>query len=781
MAKITRQDGVIVDGIMVGEHIFELPPMPAKKDILFSDLPREQQYWRRQTDIPDLFYEWTAELEEAEETVYRGKKLLSISTKDLGDADDYRLGNNPPNKQTGFKGSVAWFQGRELHRRKHGVWFMNDGEPTYITGHHYFGLQWCKLKDVDNLVEEGSPYGMYLQFQRDFFYFYEICKSSKVARGGFVVKPKKTGVTNLMAIICLNEGTLNKQKLIRMMSTSQKIANKTIFSYIDFALQGMPTILTPSIRTWNLGEVYFGMSEKKNSKAGTMTRATNEEFFDTHVTTVPTANNAFDSLTNYLAWIDEFTKIITEAQPKELHEITKDTVIQGFSRKGTIIYTGYTQEFNDDSFFEGREIFMESKLKTIDPATGMTKSMLICYTMLAQHGLFGQVKDGKMEGIDKHGRPILEDIWKKINDYLDQNKNDPLKIQGFKRRFPTSENDPWSDSSGEGTLFDNIRLSMQLQEIEEDESLGKYAYEDFNLEFNKHPELKKEPSLKGVQTQYDFTNIRVNYVPVTDEQKIAGAEHGRFNWFDKEWTPQLFLNEHLNKLTVDRKTGMLKPRLDCPFFASLDPTDYSLKSEVVMGSMNSLHVFVMPNGMLNGYFGKDVTNKRLMVEYLYRPQKPSDTLFDVIKCVLFFGCYILIENNKSWITTKMIEMGLGNFIMVINEDGGMEPYRDGAKQTLFSVQTGTVGKLVVAGKNHLGEPDRTHDMDNIKGLLKSKNVLKQLMKFKPEDTKVYDAAMSYLEGLWGIDNFLGYRAREEYKINKRGGGIVGQAIKNLLQ
>ena len=765
--------------IPVGEHFFELPKQPPLKDILYSDLPKEKQYWRRQTDIPELFYEWTADIPEAETTYRSGKMLAGISSKDMGESDDFQTGQNAPNQESGFKGSIGWFQGRELHRRRHGMWFMNNGVPTYITGHHYFALQWCKLKDVQNLVEEGSPYGMYLRFQRDFFYFYEICKYSQVARGGFVVKPKKTGVTNLMAIICLNEGTLNKQKLIRMMSTSQKVANKTIFSYIDFALQGMPTILTPSIRTWNLGEVYFGMSEKKNSKAGTQTRETNKEFFDTHITTVPTANNAFDSLTNYLAFVDEFTKIITEASPKELHEITKDTVIQGFSRKGTIMYTCYTQEFNDTSFFESRDIFNESRLKTVDPSTGMTKSNLICYTMLAQHGLFGDIKNGKMEGVDKYGEPILEDIWKKINDFLEQNKNDPLKIQGFKRRFPTTENDPWSDSSGEGTLFDNVRLGMQLQEIEMDESLGVYAYEDFNLQFEIDPKLKTEPTLKGVNTYYEFKG-RIDYVPVTDEQKIAGAEHGRFKWFDKHWTPASFLARELNNLAIDKKNGLLRPRLNNPFFASFDPTDYALKSEVVIASSNSLHVFILPNGELNGWFKKDITNKRLIVEYLYRPQKPRDTLWDVVKCVLYFGCYILIENNKSWITTQMIEIGLGNFIMVINKDGGMEPYREGAGQKMFSVQTGTVDKLVVAGKNHLGEAVKGNDMDNIRGLLKSKNVIKQLQNFKQENTREYDAAMSYLEGLWGIDNYLGYRAREEYKISKRGNGTIAQAIKGLL-
>ena len=33
----------------------------------------------------------------------------------------------------------------EFKRREEGFWFMNNGEPTYITGTHYMYLQWSKM------------------------------------------------------------------------------------------------------------------------------------------------------------------------------------------------------------------------------------------------------------------------------------------------------------------------------------------------------------------------------------------------------------------------------------------------------------------------------------------------------------------------------------------------------------------------------------------------------------------------------------------------------------
>ena len=102
---------------------FKLPPKPKKKDILFSDLKKKDQKWTR-TELPDAISEETA-------------------------------------------ASHSKFINKEFDRRKEGVWFMNNGKPTYITGEHYYYLNWCKL-DI------GYP--EYRDRDRRFFIFWEICK-----------------------------------------------------------------------------------------------------------------------------------------------------------------------------------------------------------------------------------------------------------------------------------------------------------------------------------------------------------------------------------------------------------------------------------------------------------------------------------------------------------------------------------------------------------------------------------------------------------------------------
>ena len=722
--------------IQVGEHTFETPEIPPKKQILFWDKKKSEQYWRRAdaiSDLPDYFLEWNESIEEdAPLTIRDGKKLRALSVKDTK--------------------ILREFRDREIRRRIEGVWFMNDGEPTYLTGNHYFNLTWFAMIKVDNYVEPGSPYGMYMQFQRDFFYFYEICKRTKYGRGGMVVKPKKTAVTMAMSSICLNEGTTRKQLLIRMMSTKQKDANASCFRYIDFAVSRMPTILTPAIANWNTFAVSFGMPEKKNSKAAGKLRDTNTEYLDCLITTVPTANNSFDTLTNDIAWVDEYTKIIDTASPKSLHEITIDTVMLGSSRKGTIMYTNYTQEENDDSFEEGRQVWVDSALGTVDEVTGMTKSKLIRYAMLEQHGKFGEVKDGVLTMVDKHGKPNIGEIFEDLNQQLNQIKGSPSKVQGFHRRHPTEESHPWMEAGGETQMFDVLRISAQLQQIEMDESVG-ILPDDFDLEFEIPPKKIDEAS-----TLCEFRG-KVKLRTYTREEKMEG-KFGKFNWYDKQWTPQDWLIKHLNILAVDSGNKLLKPRIDTPFFATCDPTNYALKKDIVVGSKNAIQVFILNTPYLNGLFGENVTNKRLMAEYLYRHDKPNDTLMDAIKVVLYFGCYILIESNMSWMASRMIEMGLGNFVLMINEETGiLEPYSKNKKQKYFTSQGQTIGRYFLAGVHHLKEPEIAGEIDNIK-YIKSYHVLKQLLKIKPEDTTKYDAAVCYLEGLYGMEWFYGWREQQ---------------------
>lgn len=719
--------------IQLGEHTFTTPPEPPRKEILFHNLPKKEQYWKRSAvikDIPPFFFDWHRDVEEdALQTMYDDRGvLLSLSREDTTKLMDVR--------------------DQEIRRMMEGAWFMNNGIATYITGGHYAVLMWLPMLSCINHVEAGSQYAAYLQFQRNYCYIIEVAKTTKVAKGVDVVKPKKTGITYLQALLFLADAMTHRGSYYRIMSIKEETAKKVNFACISFAVEKLPQVLTPDYRK-NLGAIFFENSDttsKRSSRKKSLI-----DFLHSGIETVATVNNAFDSSKNAGAWVDEQSKIKDGADPEKIHNITLNSVMQGVIRIGYIIYTHYVSDINDDSYEKARTIYYDSKLRTIDPATGRTKSGLICYALLAKHGIFGLC--------DKYGDPDVEGINEYINTELNQRKNNPGALRSWRRQMPTSEEDCWQEGAGEYTIFNNIRLGEKKHKLDDDESVANFPYFDFNFEWT------ASPIMDEVAQKYSFPGtLRIK--KFSHDERMNGVKPGVFKWYRPEWTPSHWLEKNINKLSRDSK-GQLKPRENTPFYASVDPTQYSGAKDVTVASNNAMQVFVLPDAELNGIVGKMVTNKRLIVEYLYRPDSPRETLMHVIQTILYFGCYVLVESNAAWLATRLKEVGLGSFLILVNKDTGLlEPYRgEWAEQKLFISQkserggTDTIGDYVMAGKAYLNEVE---PIDNIE-TLESTTIIKQLMDFDPENTRRFDAAVCFLVGQMGMNAYLGWKVRSSKK------------------
>ena len=754
MEKVKYQQGECIT-IQIGEHTYVTPPMPAKEEFLFWENKPEDQYWRRGElikEFPKEFFDWHDEQTEAghgveldaKKTEYISGKLVSIDKELSALIFDKE-------SETGRVGLME----REMRRRVHGVWFFNNGEPTYLTGDHYAILMWLPMLGGTNRVEVGSEYGQYYQFQRDACYYFEICEKIEYARGGVFVKPKKTGLTRLVALICLNRAMTRAQKNIRVMSITEDTAKESIMKPARYAADKVPNVLMPSRSKQNEGEILFGPPDGARGALRKRKTARPIEYLHTMYCTVPTRREAFDTLTNYIAFTDEFPKIKESTYPAELLEATLPTVKEGLSeRMGTIFWVSYVPEKTDKSFLQSRQIYKDSKLRTrkTNPVTGEpygdTNSKLICHTLVASEGMFGCC--------DKYGKPILSRVLEEIRKEIEDCNGDPIKIQAARRQYPMTEQDPWKETGREETPFDNVRLSAKAEVLEDLQSVSAFPYKDFNLSFEKMPVKKKDSE------HFNFEgSIRMKWI--TDEEKNAGAGHGRWKWIRPEWTPDWFLEKHLNKVKKDPKTGMLMPNRDAPFFISIDPTKYRISKNTGKGSKNAIKVFILPDAGINAEIGKNVTNRRLFCSYSFRHNKPSDTLNDIIATILLFGCMVQIESNVSTWVTKLIEMGLGNFVLMVNKEGALEPWSEHKEQYYFTSNKQQIDQYFDAGAEFLGEPMAPGEIDNIDYLEDLETIL-QLMMIRKDNTTEFDDAVAYLQGQMGIDAWLGWkRANDKQK------------------
>lgn len=746
---ITNENGERCQSIQVGEHTFVTPPIPPKKDIIGWDKPQADQYWKRQMDFPDFFLKWAPDCQmNADKTKRRDDgSFESLSKKDTKE--------------------LIFYQDRELIRRQEGVWFMNNGELTYLTGDHYFALQWCAFDGVKNHVETHSKYGSYMQFQRDFFYFFKIAETTPYGYGGYFIKPKKTGITQCMAAVCLNRATMMRNRNVKVMSTDEKNCKKVNFRYISYAIGHLPNILCPSIQTLNLGQVYFAPEEVAKSKSA-RSRQTNSDYLYSDISTIPTVYNAFDQSLNYIAWCDEFPKI---DQPAATHNPTIASVKLGFDREGTIMYTSYVPEnksedgkqVSQNAIKEAKTLYFDSKLSTIEANTSMTKSKLICHTLTVQEGNFGMV--------DKYGKPRVKEIWAELEENYNTSKHNLNQLVSYKKQNPTNEDEPWMEGGESKSIFNVIRLGLRMKEVEIQKAAGTLPIVTGELMWSTPPKYNERTR------EYDFKDASVWFRKDVDKELMQGKPRGNFHFYRHEEMP----TETLNSFSTDRYNRLRKPSIDTPFFMSLDPTNYGLKKMISAGSQNAMMCFMLPSAKLDAMFGKRVSN-RLCMQYLCRRDKPDDTVWDIVKAILYFGCYILIEGNMPGMATRIIELGLGNYILVRNKAGGFEPYREYNKQKYYVTSNNgdksTIDEYIQSTKNYIGEPDNG-EFDNLDNLY-SLEIMSNLTQFEPENTRQYDAGVAFMIGVMGMDAYIGWQISEKKKRRTEVDGFAAMALRAAI-
>jgi len=163
--------------IDLGEgFICHLPPPSDPSQIINYGLPREEQYWKRQP-LPDYYQERSIEEEYKRNQEYH--LVISGQKKAVTYCDPI----------------LERYRRREWHRRMFGVWFYNDGVPTYITNHHYWYLQWCRWDHKEN---DGYPF--YYEYSKNNFYIRQWCEENPRSLGYLFVGPRAGGK-------CLGIGT----------------------------------------------------------------------------------------------------------------------------------------------------------------------------------------------------------------------------------------------------------------------------------------------------------------------------------------------------------------------------------------------------------------------------------------------------------------------------------------------------------------------------------------------------------------------------------------------
>jgi hypothetical protein len=666
---VISKTGQIGDVVCIAGLYIALPPTPKK--CLQRHNSKAEQYWEREL-LP--------------------KQLLRIQSI-------FQWNEMPSD----FKNRWVDYIENEFDCRENGVWFMNNGVPTYITGSHYMYLQWSS-------IDIGYP--DFREANRIYWIFWEACRADSRSFGMIYLKIRRSGFSFMSSSECVNVGTLARDARIGILSKTGSDAKKMFTDKVVPINSRLPFFFKPIMDGMDKPktELAFRVPASKITKKN-MYDTENEiiEGLDTSIDWKNTEDNSYDGEKLLFLAHDESGKWTKPNNIKENWRVTKTCLRLGSKIIGKCMM-GSTSNALSKGGQNYKDMFEDSNVKNRN-ANGQTKSGL--------YALFIPM-EWNMEGfIDRYGMPVfykpessiigVDNMMIKngaINYWeaeVDSLKNDADALNEFYRQFPRTESHAFRDESKQ-SLFN---LTKIYQQIDYNDSL-----------------IKEHFTTRGSFHWRDgMKDTKVVFTP-----DIRGR-------FVVAWTPAKHLQNNIHF-----RNGVKHPGNEHIGSFGCDSYDIS----AVVGGRGS-------NGALHGltkFNMDDAPSNEFFLEYVARPQTAEIFFEEVLMACVFYGMPILIENNKPRLLYHFKNRGYRHYCLnrpdkqynkltkTERELGGIPNSSEDVKQSHASAIESYIEKYV--GIDFTGDYRDGGDM----GTMPFTRTLEDWAKFDINDRTKFDASIS---------------------------------------
>jgi len=544
-----------------GDYQYKLPKMPSKEeDILFYDKKKENQFWV------------TPEIKNV-------KKMRSMAEK----IEYIEYWRN------------AWLNG---------LWFFNNGEPTYING-----------MMVDHLVFNtfaNRKFG-FTESQCEDFYFRELVLKNDDWEGMVWVKPRRYGAT-------MEEITTATYILLSGFYNNISIQSDTLKKAKDLVLA--PLVDSFLTRPQWMRERFYQSNGRipQNEfklKPNVEVKEDEDTFLGGVVRIYPTITKAVDGTENMY----EFSKWPSNANPRETLDINKKTV-RNVGRIGKVSCLSTTGD--SDSVIESTQEWIklvgESKLHE---GQLKTKSGLVKRFVSAIHSKFLPP-----HFTDKYGRVNIEQAEQAVYDEI--NKKEPNTKEWYyeKRKLPLTEADALI-AALDISYFSRVRNGARRDEL-------------MQMEHQPYEKGMFDTSFSGkVGFERDANGIWMVAVhPYVDAAKGIDTRN-RFK----------------------QQNGFYYPVRNPEFFASIDPIRY-LKEDTKSKHLSRFCGLIHKKF---DHFGSGIQNKYAAM-LLYRPDDPREGNIEMAKACKYYGSPVMYERNIPTPKDDFTSMNMLPFMLIDPKD-----------------------------------------------------------------------------------------------------------------
>jgi hypothetical protein len=583
---VISKDGTIGDIYDIDGLKIALPPTP--KFIYKRSKKKEDQYWERKEEPAEL------------------KKIHSIFQWQR--------------KSKEFKNRWVDYIETEFDRREQGFWFMNNGEPTYITGSHYKYMQW-------DSIDIGYP--EFREANRILWLFWEACVADKRCYGMSYLKIRRSGFSFMASSELNNVGTLSRNARLGILSKTGADAKKMFTDKVVPIFNKQPFFFKP---------VQDGMDKPKTELAFRVpaSKITKKNMYieedensvdglDTTIDWKNTDDNSYDGEKLLRLAHDESGKVLPPNNILNNWRVTKTCLRLGRKIIGKCMMGSTCNALNKGGS-NFKSLYFDSKVGNRNK-NGQTKS--------GMYALFIPMEDN-MEGfIDRYGMPVHRkpekpiigvdgelidngaiDFWEAEVDSL---KNDADALNEFYRQYPRSESHAFRDES-KSSIFNLTKIYDQI---------------DYN---------------DGAMNSHMVTRGSFHWKNGEKDTEVVWSpdRNGRFL---VSWLPPKSMQ---NKYYM--KNGRKYPANE--LIGSFGCDSYDISGTVGGGGSNgALH------GVTKFHMSDGAPTNEIFLEYIARPQTAEIFFEEVLMALVFYGMPILAENNKPRLLYHLKNRGYRGYSM----------------------------------------------------------------------------------------------------------------------
>ncbi len=651
-------------------------------------LPKSEQYFRY-VEIPES-------LEKIYSTVARKKGILPKDIKHEMLYDEIRENRDE------YKEAELFIQ-REIFRKLNGYWFFNNGKPTYVTGWHYYFLNYCKLSNSGE--NKDRPY--YRDKQRRMAIFYKYAYSYDKERYNYWVSYMHEGKEGIKPF---NEPRAAQAFVDDLRKNGGR-------AYLDKYYQEIPA----KRRT------VHGITQPKTRREGYTVFICCILYCI--ITERPQMNAWIQALTEDDSVDKVFRKIIVEmvyrmpfwfvpfhdndkqVKPANEYNFTYPTRLQMLETSGEIpqslgstikpfssafrkidgtragvIYRDECGKMTDTGKFSDIEVWWSNVARrTLEFGQRLVGFAMLGSTVgemsggggqaykrlcdmshfrsLTNNGttvsglwnLFFPAYDGMQGFIDKHGMSVIDDpptpivgqdgeiITKGAKTHLKNIRDGYLRDENITAYINEIREMPWTWS--EAWTPSTGDSGMNIMEMREQYS---------KLVFEKYGKTYDTYRLEWVD------DVKFGYV------ELIADKDGK--WIFSTAFLERWQNQWMNKKTFDHYADVWKPALSVSnrLFMGVDPFRYNDKNTTGSSkkSKGAIAIYYPYDEVLDaGKKGMDQISEDFVAVYNARPKNKSLFSEEVVKAAILFGCHINYERNEIAVLEQIQEWKYDGYVM----------------------------------------------------------------------------------------------------------------------